>query len=266
VSPSLLASGHPILSLIGDDQRALSGSYDLREEARDHVRTILATRAHGPYMVGGWSAGGIMAYEIAQQLERLGHCVALLVLFDTANPWFMREYSTFEEFRVRIVDSFRYHLSNLRRTDFSQMPAYIVHKLGSRLGHWRGAARSNAEAIADTNAELGEILKPEAFEIRIQAARKYRPEPYGGRILLFKRTNSLYGRYLDPSFGWLGTATGDFELCLVHAAHPDIFSTDNRDFIARKLAVRLAEAVMDSASASPPEPQLISRSLFAPES
>jgi thioesterase domain-containing protein len=234
-----LASGHPILSLIGDDDRALSGNYDLYQEAREHVRTILATRPHGPYMVGGWSAGGIMAYEIAQQLERLGHRVALLVLFDTANPFFMREYSKLEEFRAWLADSFRYHRANLARMDYIQRPAYVLRKLGARFGQLR--------RNADTIAEWGEALKPEAFEMRIKAARNYRPMPYRGRVLLFKRNNHLSGRYLDPSFGWLGTVTGEFELCLVGAAHLDIFSKDNRKLIARKLGLRLTEAVEDSA-------------------
>lgn len=240
-----LDSGHQILSLIGDDERALSGSYDLYREARGHVRTILATRPCGPYMVGGWSAGGVMAYEIAQQLESAGHHVALLVLFDTANPFFMREYSKLEVFRTWIADSFRYHRANLGRMDFIQMPAYVARRLGARLGLTREAQCSSA-AILDAAAEPDEVHEPKAFEIRIEAARNYRPRRYRGRVLLFKRNNHLSGRYLDPSFGWLGTVTGDFELCLVSAAHLDVFSKDNRELIARKLGVRLAEAVEDS--------------------
>jgi thioesterase domain-containing protein len=249
-----LDSGHPILSLIGDDERALSGSYDLYEEAYEHVRTILATRAHGPYMVGGWSAGGIMAYEIAQRLESLGHHVALLVLFDTSNPFFMREYSKIETFRTRIADSVRYHRANLGRMDLIQMPAYIARKLGSRFGRKHGR-RNSPSSIVDIVGESGGARTPEAFEIRIEAARRYRPLPYCGRVLLFKRSNHLSGRYLDPSFGWLGTTRGDFEVCLVRAAHLDIFSKGSRDLIARKLGVRLTEAVQDSAAAYGPAPQ-----------
>jgi thioesterase domain-containing protein len=235
-----LDSGHQILSLIGDDRRALAPDYDLFAEAREHVRTILATRPRGPYMVGGWSAGGIMAYEIAQQLAAGGHHVALLVLFDTANPFFMREYSKLEQLRARLADSFRYHLGRLRRMDYIQMPAFVARKLGAYFVRKR--------LISDIAIAPDEAAKPEAFEVRIKAARNYRPNRYRGRVLLFKRNNHLSGRYLDPSFGWLGTVVGDFELCLVSAAHLDIFSKDNRDLIARKLGVRLTEAVNDSAA------------------
>ena len=46
-------------------------------------------------MLGGCSASGIVAYEIAQRLRALGYEVGLLVLFETPNPYFMREYSDF---------------------------------------------------------------------------------------------------------------------------------------------------------------------------
>lgn len=40
----------------------------------------------GPYNLGGWSAGGILAYEAAQQLARQGQTTAKLILLDSPNP------------------------------------------------------------------------------------------------------------------------------------------------------------------------------------
>src|SRR5205807_1503105 len=40
----------------------------------------------GPYLVGGYSFGGLVAYEMARQIQEAGDGVALLVLFDTGNP------------------------------------------------------------------------------------------------------------------------------------------------------------------------------------
>lgn len=47
---------------------------------------ILRRQPHGPYNFGGVSAGGILAYEAAQHLERMGDKVARLVLLDTPDP------------------------------------------------------------------------------------------------------------------------------------------------------------------------------------
>ena len=41
-----------------------------------------ASAAEGPYRIGGYSFGGLVAYEMAQQLEAQGESVALLALFD----------------------------------------------------------------------------------------------------------------------------------------------------------------------------------------
>ena len=40
----------------------------------------------GPYQLGGWSFGGLVAYEMAQQLRAAGADVALLALLDTVAP------------------------------------------------------------------------------------------------------------------------------------------------------------------------------------
>ena len=51
-----------------------------------YVHEVLRRQPQGPYYLGGWSAGGIVAYETAQQLTRRGLEVARLVLLDSPNP------------------------------------------------------------------------------------------------------------------------------------------------------------------------------------
>ena len=62
------------------------------------VNSILDYRNEGPYYLGGWSASGVVAYEIARQLKEKGREVALLVMFDTANPAFQQR--VLKEFRL----------------------------------------------------------------------------------------------------------------------------------------------------------------------
>src|SRR5262249_60274780 len=40
----------------------------------------------GPYVLGGYSGGGVIAFEMARRLIELGQEVALLVMFDTGAP------------------------------------------------------------------------------------------------------------------------------------------------------------------------------------
>ena len=51
-----------------------------------YVREIRKIQPKGPYYLGGYSLGGEIAFEMAQQLSCQGEHVNLLVLFDTRNP------------------------------------------------------------------------------------------------------------------------------------------------------------------------------------
>ena len=50
------------------------------------IPEIRRRQSVGPYHFGGWSAGGILAYEAAQQLARQGETTAKLILLDSPNP------------------------------------------------------------------------------------------------------------------------------------------------------------------------------------
>lgn len=54
--------------------------------AASFIKEIRRRQPQGPYHVGGWSAGGIMAYEIVRQLTDAGDCVESLVLIDSPSP------------------------------------------------------------------------------------------------------------------------------------------------------------------------------------
>ena len=58
----------------------------LEEMAAHYVAEIRTVQRHGPYHIGGASYGGMVAWEMARQLQRAGESVALLALFDTNGP------------------------------------------------------------------------------------------------------------------------------------------------------------------------------------
>ena len=51
--------------------------------ARLYVEQVREEQPHGPYLLAGWSLGGVVAYEMARQLEALGEQVGLLALIDS---------------------------------------------------------------------------------------------------------------------------------------------------------------------------------------
>ncbi|HEX4962422.1 MAG TPA: SDR family NAD(P)-dependent oxidoreductase [Thermoanaerobaculia bacterium] len=73
-----------------DNYRSLEGGAGhetpLEDVAAACAEAIRAVQPHGPYYLGGWSMGGILAFLAAQQLQREGEEIALLAAFDSPAP------------------------------------------------------------------------------------------------------------------------------------------------------------------------------------
>ena len=70
----------------GQDGRKAPATVE--EMAADYLKQIRGVQPQGPYLIGGFSFGGLVAYEMAQQLRQSGQEVALLVLIDPTPPRF----------------------------------------------------------------------------------------------------------------------------------------------------------------------------------
>lgn len=76
---------------------------DLVEAATDYIAEIRQIQPQGPYMLGGFSGGGITAYEIARQLEVLGEEVSIVVMLDTPLP-IRRALSRKDRLRIQLQE------------------------------------------------------------------------------------------------------------------------------------------------------------------
>src|SRR5262249_49186072 len=82
----------------------LPGITDLAVSYIDALRTI---QPAGPYCLGGYSAGGLVAFEMAQQLWQQGQRVCLLALLDTSYRFTVLEYIVYG-FLERLVITSRF--------------------------------------------------------------------------------------------------------------------------------------------------------------
>jgi thioesterase domain-containing protein len=238
----LMGRDQPVLSLIAQEDTQSSGTtYSMPDEAAIHVKSILAQQPRGPYMLGGCSASGIVAYETAQQLRALGHEVGLLVMFDTPNPYFMREYSHF----WMSLASYRDDLNRLHWSEYAGWAMGKVLGLIDRNIPGLRVKLGLSNGVSQKVAELGPL------STRMDAARKYRPAPYAGRFLLIKRTH-MTGRYLHPSFGWSAVVKGKIDVCKVESLdHNEIFKAESdRVAVAQALNRVIDEVAEESSSHS----------------
>lgn len=61
-------------------------SASIIEMAADYITELKAKQKKGPYRLGGWSSGAIIAFEMAAQLERQGEVVECLLMLDGPAP------------------------------------------------------------------------------------------------------------------------------------------------------------------------------------
>lgn len=85
--PKYLGDEQPFYAFVhqGEDGRRITHT-TVKDIAAHFIREMRTVRPHGPYLLGGYSFGGIVAYEMAKQLKAEGEEIPLLALFDTYAP------------------------------------------------------------------------------------------------------------------------------------------------------------------------------------
>ena len=174
--------------LLGDDAPHDS----VPEAARSMIAEIRQIQPHGPYLLGGFSGGGITAWEIAQQLEAAGEQVALVALLDTPLPQ-RRPLSRRDRALIQIQE--------LRR----QGPAYPFRWATRRL-RWeiaRRRARPDAGPnVGPDNAQAAPQFHNAAIEAAfLTAVARYRLRPWSGNMVLFRPP--LVGKWRVSGGRWV---------------------------------------------------------------
>ncbi len=198
----------------------------IEDMAAHYVREIRTLQLEGPYLLGGYSMGGKVAMEMAQQLQVQGQKVALLVMFDTLGSEFLIPLPS----RTRILR----HLSNLLRLEPKEKLTYIKERLLRK---------------SDSGNKL--LFLPQAnhesplHEAHLQATRDYIPQVYSGRTILFRSEPMeawLEWWSVDPQLGWGGLFTEGLEVQEVPGNHIEMFSEPHVKVLAEKLQASLAQA------------------------
>src|SRR5450432_522296 len=80
------ALGHdqPFYVMPPQDIRTLPAAPTIEEMAAAHLEALRAVRPKGPYVIGGFCIGGLVAFELAQQIKASGDVVEMLLIIDAA--------------------------------------------------------------------------------------------------------------------------------------------------------------------------------------
>ncbi len=182
----------------------------VEEMAADYLRALREVQPAGPYRIGGWSMGGVVAFEMARQLEAAGEPVATLALIDAHLPALHGRDAPVDE-RVRV----RTFAADLGLPPGAlELPA--EEGGGSYLHRVLESAHAAGLLPADVDAGRLERLYT-VFGNNLAALHAYPAKPYGGAVLLLRAAER------DPaepeSAGWERIARGGVELHVVPGSH-----------------------------------------------
>ena len=256
--PRYLGSDQPVYGL---QARGLDGSEapltrveDMAEHYIEEIRTI---QPEGPYFLSGLSFGGIIAFEMAQQLTAQGQTVALLVLFDTHGPGYP-SISRFRAVRDRAAHLGRRiqnNLSRYRRIQSQEKGAFALAKVRNvaarsqrRNKHWLNRIRETFERAVYQVYRVSRRPLPPALrylyvrEVNIQAVKAYQPKAYPGAIALFRASDQPPGCKPDPQLGWGKVALGGVKIYELPGSHSQNLIREPRaQIVVEKLQGCLSE-------------------------
>ncbi|MCC6488444.1 MAG: hypothetical protein IT364_13185 [Candidatus Hydrogenedentes bacterium] len=254
---NLLPPDQPVYALQDPALQAAIKPFETVEGLAEYqIRVIKSVQPEGPFLLGGWSFGGTVAYEMAQQLTREGHEVPVVFLMDThakevaqggtaQSPW-RNPLTALANLAVGagmtrhtwpyVVDGL--YLLSLdshgadggvsRRSTFREGASRACADWTRRnlLGHADVAqyVSKDPQLLTAPKGTLFRTLKVLAANAR--SLRRYVPEPYPGRLVLLRATDQPLKRRFsdDPALGWANLEGNHVEVLPVGGNHVTLFS------------------------------------------
>jgi thioesterase domain-containing protein/acyl carrier protein len=212
----------------------------VEDMAAEFLIDIKRVQPHGPYLLSGFSGGGLAAFEAARQLTAAGDKVALVVLFDTYYPQLTKR-----GLRDRVVA----HWVQVMTTG----PQYFTERLVERVRGTITRATGTLKAYLATANPYK--FRHEAVEAAWRSAeRHYQPGSYSGPILLIRAAlppDGVSGYQVDENHGWRQSALGPIYAVDVPGDHTGIVKETNAVATAKAMQPYLDRAAK---GLSPPSP------------
>ena len=213
-----------------------------------YIQEMRKIQAHGPYQLGGYSMGGEIAFEMAQQLVKQGEQVCLLVMFDTRNPQRpIRPIVRVDRSSIApqlqglgqtsnrgiLKQKFLGHYHRWSMLRPGAKAHYILNQIWNRLKH----------LVTNTVVRLNRLFRrrlPDSVllsylrQSHSEALNNYVPEIYPGKVTLFRAAESLPQNPDDSPMGWKPLAAGGLEVYHFEASHEIVRAEYAKD-VARQL-------------------------------
>jgi amino acid adenylation domain-containing protein len=246
--PRYLGSDQPVYGLQHQSQDGHRARYtSIEEMAAHYIKEIRAVQTQGPYFLGGLCIGGMVAFEMAQQLLEQGQEVALLVLLDPSEPR-SENFSSAHKDVPNLSSQITWFRNKLNRHLHELAPLGPEEKLSYALVRVNGRIMGLTEKISwfgrRVSCEFFRRPLPLSFRshyivsIYKRASRAYVPQLYRRQVILFK----THGRYRNGQSAWENLVADGLETHELDIDHDNVFKEPYVRSFAERLKTHLYEA------------------------
>jgi acetoacetyl-CoA synthetase len=225
-----IETSRPIYGLQGIAETGADVEFERIEDiAQFYVDAIRRREPRGPYLLAGYSLGGLVMLEIASRLAKSGGSINLLTLLDAYPHERILSLGQRARHAQRLV---RYHASMIQKLPMRSRLGYIWSS-SERLVH---PARRHAEDFVRTpHIQPMKVAREKAYK----ALMRYQPPAYEGKIKFVQAAEpSVFP--LDPAAVWRPWVR-DFEVDTVPGDHHTMINYHS-DYLASLLSRYLREA------------------------
>jgi amino acid adenylation domain-containing protein len=174
------------------------GSASIEEMAARYLREIRKAQPEGPYLLAGWSLGGLVAFEMARQLRSEGEAAERLILIDTRSPTLPVEPIRDER---ELVLAFARDLAAVRGWAIPEDIALQVRAAEEPLRFLFELAL--AERLLPKDFEVSRLTALFAvFRRDLAALETYEAHTYTGPVALFVAEDRIARQDGPPDQGW----------------------------------------------------------------
>ena len=201
----------------------------LEEIAAHQLREIRKIMPCGPYCFIGFSFGGMVAFEMAQQLVAEGEEAPFVAMIDSCEMSYMKRHSRNARTAmkaIRISSRLRARLSEAFQHNNSV--AYVKEKITAKL------MRVFYSILSRCGIPIPRSFRA-AYHVNWFAARNYTPGYYAGRIVLFKANDHSWPEELPFDLGW-GVLIKSVEIIQIPGDHVSLFDEPSVSVLGDQIA------------------------------
>ncbi|MFL6350223.1 MAG: amino acid adenylation domain-containing protein [Bryobacteraceae bacterium] len=247
---SNLVRYHALANLLGPDQPFYGlqstgiqgkkgGHVRIEDMAAEYIEAIRTIQPEGPYNLAGWSFGGTVAFEMAQQLVAKGESVGLVGLIDAFFPGQPAHFikRTAPGTPLWKFDLYWGELLFAGRGEHRRRVSGVLSNLTLKAKSILRSASKKVKQDLTLTQMLAEIEKA-----NLRAERAYVAKPYPGRVTLFWCSDWSFRVFHDTRLGWSNVAREGLEVHVVPGNHKSMWDMPNAGVFAEKVRRCLQKA------------------------